>query len=346
VLAANQAVRLVASPAAGKFADGFGARRAALTVSALLAAALSCAYLAVSSFWPVLAVAIMQAAALAPLAPLSDTLVLPAAAPRSGGQGFTYGQVRGVGSAAFIVGTLLAGSAVSHSGISAVVFLSAFLLVGTGAAAASAPLLPSGAAAPLPVAKRGIGTLMRIASYRRLILIAALILGSHAIHDVFAVIRWHAAGVTTAVAGVLWSEQVGAEVFVFLLIGPWLLDRLGVARSAALAATAGVLRWGVMGATAWLPAMALIEPLHGISFALLHLACMRRLMQVVPPALSATALTLYSTGIGLAITLVTLASGPLYGQLGARAFWVMAALCASALPVALRLREDRVDKET
>jgi PPP family 3-phenylpropionic acid transporter len=47
----------------------------------------------------------------------------------------------------------------------------------------------------------------------------------------------------------------------------------------------------------------------------------------VPPALSATALTVYSTlGIGLATTLVTLASGPLYAQLGARAFWVMAVL--------------------
>ena len=131
-----------------------------------------------------------EAAALAPLAPLSDTLVLPTAAPRSGSQGFTYGQVRGVGSAAFIVGTLLSGSAVSHSGIGAIVFLSAFLLVGTGAAAASAPLLPSGAAASLrPAARRGIGTLMRIASYRRLILVAALILGTHATHDVFAVIR-------------------------------------------------------------------------------------------------------------------------------------------------------------
>jgi PPP family 3-phenylpropionic acid transporter len=62
--------------------------------------------------------------------------------------------------------------------------------------------------------------------------------------------------------------------------------------------------------------------------------------------LSATALTLYSTGIGLATALVTLASGPLYAQLGARAFWVMAALCASALPVALSLREDRIEKKT
>jgi PPP family 3-phenylpropionic acid transporter len=344
VLAANTAMRLVAGPTAGKLADGFDACRTVLTVCALLAAALSSAYVTVSSFWPMLVIATMQAATLAPLAPLSDTLVLPAAAPRSSGPGFTYGQVRGIGSAAFIFGTLLSGGLVSHSGINSMVFLSAFLLVSTGAAAASAPLLPSGTAAPLlPGARRGIATLMRASSYRRTILVAALILGSHAMHDSFAMIRWQATGITTAVAGLLWSEQVAAEVFVFLLIGPWLLDRLGMAHAAALAAMAGVLRWGVMGASAWLPAMVLIEPLHGISFALLHLACMRRLVQVVPLGLSATALTVYSTGIGLATTLVTIASGPLYAQWGARAFWVMAVLCASALPVALTLREDRVE---
>jgi PPP family 3-phenylpropionic acid transporter len=107
VLAANTAIRLFAGPTAGKIADGFGACRAVLTVCALLAAALSFAYLTVSSFWPVLVVATMQAVTLAPLAPLSDTLVLPAAAQRSGGPGFTYGQVRGIGSAAFIPALIL-----------------------------------------------------------------------------------------------------------------------------------------------------------------------------------------------------------------------------------------------
>ncbi|HZT19898.1 MAG TPA: MFS transporter, partial [Dongiaceae bacterium] len=244
VLGANTAVRLVAGPAAGQLADALGARRAVLAACALLAAALAPVYLAASSFGPVLAVAVMQAAALAPLAPLSDALVLSAAAPRSGGLGFTYGQVRGVGSAAFILGTVLSGSAVGSFGIGAMVVLSACLLAGTAGCAAAAPLLtPAAAAAPQAAAMRGIGRLLRIASYRRLVLVAALILGSHAMHDSFAVIRWRAAGVTTGVAGLLWSEQVAAEVLVFVLIGPWLVDRLGVARAAALAAVAGVLRW-------------------------------------------------------------------------------------------------------
>jgi PPP family 3-phenylpropionic acid transporter len=75
-----------------------------------------------------------------------------------------------------------------------------------------------------------------------------------------------------------------------------------------------------------------------LSFALLHLACMRRLAEIVPPQLSATALSLYGTvGIGAASAALTLASGALYGATEAGGFWVMAGLCAIALPFARRL---------
>ena len=68
-----------------------------------------------------------------------------------------------------------------------------------------------------------------------------------------------------------------------------------------LAAGAAILRWAVSAETPALPAIAAIQPLHGITFALLHLACLRRLAEIVPPGLSATALTLYGTvGIGAA----------------------------------------------
>jgi hypothetical protein len=61
-------------------------------------------------------------------------------------------------------------------------------------------------------------------------------------------------------------------------------------------------------------------------------------LQIVPPRLSATALTLYGTvGIAAASAALTLASGALYGAVGAGGFWVMAGLCAVALPIARRL---------
>jgi PPP family 3-phenylpropionic acid transporter len=74
-----------------------------------------------------------------------------------------------------------------------------------------------------------------------------------------------------------------------------LLDRLAPAGAAMLAAAAGIVRWAVLAETAWLPALAAVEPLHGLTFALLHLTCMRLLAECVPRHLAATALTLYGT---------------------------------------------------
>src|SRR5207248_4935522 len=123
----------------------------------------------------------------------------------------------------------------------------------------------------------------------------------------FAVIRWSAAGIPAQTASLLWSLSVAAEVIVFLFVGRPLLDRLGPSGAAMLACAAGVVRWAVMAETAWLPAMAAIEPLHGLTFALLHLTCLRLLAESVPHHLAATALTIYgSVGIGVPTALLTL----------------------------------------
>jgi PPP family 3-phenylpropionic acid transporter len=82
-----------------------------------------------------------------------------------------------------------------------------------------------------------------------------------------------------------------------------------------------------------------VQPLHGITFALLHLACMRLLARTVPQGLEGTAQAIYGTvGIGAAAALLTLVSGALYARVGAQGFWVMAALCALALPLTWTLR--------
>jgi PPP family 3-phenylpropionic acid transporter len=182
--------------------------------------------------------------------------------------------------------------------------------------------------------------LLRLAPFRNLVLVAALILGSHAMHDAFAVIRWAAAGISPAAASLLWSESVAAEVLVFFVIGPALVTRLTPAGALALAAMAGMLRWAVMAQTSNAIALALVQPLHGITFALLHLACMRLIGRSVPAGLEGTAQAIYATiGIGSAVALLTVASGALYSRLGSQGFWVMAALCALALPLTRKLRE-------
>jgi hypothetical protein len=77
----------------------------------------------------------------------------------------------------------------------------------------------------------GVGALLRLPLCRRIVLVAALILGSHAMHDSFAVIRLGCRGDRRG-----WSLSVAAEVLVFLFIGRRLLDRFAPAGAAMLAA--------------------------------------------------------------------------------------------------------------
>ena len=350
VLGAGTAVRLVTSPLAGRIGDLIQALRVVLVVCIALAASVTLGYLAAHGFWILLAMSLLHAASLAPITVLADALALGSASPppSSSRQGFEYGWVRGTGSAAFIIGTLLSGQAVSAFGFESIVRLQALLL---GVAAFAAILVPElvhpRTADAVRAPAGGVLTLFRLPMFRNLVIVAALILGSHAMHDAFAVIRWTAAGISPATVSVLWSESVAAEVLVFFIIGPALITRLTPAGALAVAALAGMLRWAVMAQTTDMVALALVQPLHGITFALLHLANMRLLARIVPDGLEGTAQAIYGTvGIGAATALLTLVSGSLYARLGAQGFWVMFALCVVALPLTRKLRQPLIGEST
>jgi PPP family 3-phenylpropionic acid transporter len=184
--------------------------------------------------------------------------------------------------------------------------------------------------------------LLGIKVFRRLMIVASLIGGSHALHAGFEVVRWRAAGLSVSQSSLLWVTSLVAEVVVFLLAGRRLLDRLGPGNAMMLAAGAGIVRWAVTAETAWFPMMALVEPLHGFTFALLHLACMDVIGRSVPSQLAATAQASYATiATGAMYAVVTLAAGPLYEVWGARAFWFMAAMCLLAMPIARTLSSRR-----
>jgi PPP family 3-phenylpropionic acid transporter len=73
----------------------------------------------------------------------------------------------------------------------------------------------------------------------------------------------------------------------------------------ALACGPGVVRWTVAAFTTSPGLLACIQPLHGLTFALFHLAAVR-LMTVAPVRLAATAQAIYGTlSVGLSIALVT-----------------------------------------
>jgi MFS transporter, PPP family, 3-phenylpropionic acid transporter len=337
---AGTAVRLIAGPLVGRVADLTQALRAVLAICALLSAIVALGLLSAPVFVPLLLTSLFHAAALAPTTTLADALALGAAQPRHTRPGFEYGWVRGSGSAVFVIGTLISGQVVDSRGLASIIILQAALLV---AASGAATLVPTPerqepVTATDHIAPVGVVALFGMPVFRRVMLLSALVLGSHAMHDTFAVIRWNAAGVTPTMASALWSESVAAEVLVFFVIGPRLLMRLRPAAVVGIAAAAGVVRWVAVASSTSVMALALVQPLHGLTFAALHLACMRVIPAIVPQHLAATAQAMYALGAGATTALLTVASGWLYAAFGAQGFLVMALLCAAALPLTRGLR--------
>jgi PPP family 3-phenylpropionic acid transporter len=336
VLAAAMLTRLLAGPTVGVFADRAGSLRFALAICTALAAASAAALLSAHSFAWLLCITVFQAACLAPTTSLADALSVNAARPQIAGKEFEYGWLRGSASLAFVLGTLTAGQLISTTDVTPIIWMNLSLLV---LAAASTALLPPALTRPSPFAGGcsvigELGELLRISRFRMMILVTSLIYGSHAMYDAFAVIWWSAAGIKPSAISVLWSEAVAAEVIVFFLIGPPLLDRLGARGAAVLAATAGIVRWSVAGVTTSVLTLSIIQPLHGLTFALLHLASMRMMQALVPARLAGTGQSIYGFGSGCLTVVLTLLSGILYGKFGGLAFLPMAILCTVALALA------------
>src|ERR1700760_1142469 len=335
VLAAGTVVRIVAGPLTGRWADHLDARKQVLSIAAFFSGLIGFAYNLAFGFAPLLTVSMAHAAATASLAPLADALSVAASIE---GRGFQYGWVRGAGSAAFVCGTLVSGQLIDRFGLRSIIVTSSILfLLMTLSAIRLRPPLTANVPAPSNLELGVFATLWKIVAFKRLIVIAFLVIGSHALNDAFAVIQWREAGHSNLSISLLWSEAVVAEVVVFFLLGPWLIARLGLSGAARLSAAAGVLRWSVMASTTAVPALVGVQALRGLTFPLMHLAAMGIIARSVPTRLAATAQTLYGTGaLGIASATLTVASGYLYGLFALRAFWAMAACCGIASLVSRR----------
>ena len=337
LLGLGTVVRLAAGPVAGRVADRLQRLRQVLAAAAVFAGGLAFGLPWVAGFWILLVARLCHEAALTPTTSLADALALGASTSRAAR--FEYGWVRGAASLAFVLGTLVAGQVIGWTTLTSIAWMQGILLLAAAACTVWLPAPGEGTRATAePPSSVAFKELMAIAPFRRMVLIAALVFGSHAMHDAFAVIRWNASGIGPATISVLWSEAVVAEVIVFFLIGPRLVDTLGPRGAAAIASVAAVVRWIVMAFSADPGVLAIVQPLHGLTFALLHLGCMRLMGAAVPHHLAATGQAIYALGPGLLTALLTLSSGMLYASFGANGFLLMAVLPALALPLCYRLK--------
>jgi PPP family 3-phenylpropionic acid transporter len=337
ILGAPMLGRIVTSPLAALWADGFRLRRTPILI---LASAVVAAYVGLQltrGFGPWLCLWFVGASALGAIIPLADVLSLR----RARREGFVFAWPRGVGSLAFIGANVAMGALLTRLSIDIVMVWMVAAAAGMGLAAAFVlPEEPVSDAAPSSRSARfaGLGRLLRDRAFMGAIVSVGLIQSTHAFYYGFSAVTWRAQGLSESLTGLLWGTGVGAEVAFLWFMEP-LRRRLGPLRLLGISGAAAVVRWT---AFAFSPPLWLIWPLqllHGLTFAASYLAGLELVERLTPPESHSAGQTLSSAlSAGVLIGLATMLSGGLYDRFGAYGYLAMSGLALAGLAGLFRLR--------
>jgi len=318
VLAAPIVVRVFSITLAARVADRRDALRATIVVASA-ASVLGYTLVGLAS-GPAAILAAYTVAALVftPVMPLADTYALKGLRQR----GRAYGPVRLWGSAAFILGTFIAGVATDTIPARHLIWL---IVAGYAISAVAATLLapvstsapPAGETQPAP---RG---LLRDPAFLAGVAAASLIQASHAVYYSFSALAWRADGLDgTAIAG-LWALGVIAEIVLFALQGrlPPFITPTALLMVGGLG---GALRWGAMALDPPSVVLPLLQLLHAASFGATHLGALGFVAAKAPAGQGATAQGYLAVALGTTMAVSTGISGMLYAAFGNFAYAAMA----------------------
>ena len=335
VFAAALWAKVAVTPAIGALADRLGGRRAVMVGLAATALGFYVALLPAAGFWPILWLSLAAGVAQSALMPLGDSITLAAVRER----GFDYGRIRVWGSVSFIVAALASGLILAVLPGAAPGNRVLWLVLGGIALLLGACLALPPAGSPLAATARW-AALAGFAANRRFwlfVVSASALQSSHQLYYGFGTLYWRRLGFSAPVIGALWAEGVLAEIALFWL-GGRLTARLGPFGLMALSGIAGIVRWSLAGILPGLPAAAMLQLLHALTFGAAHLGAMMHLSRTVPPDAAASAQTLYAAvSAGLGSGLVMLGAGALYARFGGHAYLFMAGLSALGLAGVARL---------
>jgi PPP family 3-phenylpropionic acid transporter len=344
IAAAPMIVRVAVTPAIAFVADRRGDHRRFLIVLAWsgLAAALVLAQSA--SFWAILLLTLLFAVAASTNMALAEAVAMRGVTRA----GLDYGRMRLWGSLSFIAATFCGGLVVDRLGPPAVVWLMATGVALTAMAAYGldrgfGSIEPGDAPKAAPPAGPRIRLadavgLLRSRLFLTFLLAVGAVQSAHAAFYAFGTLHWLAQGISTGWAGVLWTIGVVVEIGL-MAFSKAAVRRIGAAELIVLGAAASVVRWGAMGLDPPLPALVLLQALHGLTFGATHVGAFYLLAQTVAERHAGTAQALYAaTTAGIAMGGALLLSGQLYAAWGGRTYWAMAALAAVGLAAGLALR--------
>ncbi|WP_158129816.1 3-phenylpropionate MFS transporter [Vibrio fluvialis] len=292
------------------------------------------------SFWLMALATVLFNLCCGPVVPLSDAMANYYAKRKM----LDYGRTRLWGSVAFIAGSTVVGFLVAHYGATMILYTALF---GVFVSLIISLRNPN----PMPVTEHHehaerlkLMSLLREWPVLKFLLLVALIQGSHAAYYSFSSIYWKQAGHSEDVIGYLWSLGVVAEVLVFAfskrLFSGWSLRTLFVIASLGVMA-----RWGMTASTTAIVALVAIQLLHGVTFAMAHIAAIQYIQHAPQNKMVALQALYNAIPLGAVIALMTTLSGWGYEHWGASVFWAMAVMGLLALLVKVEQPQTSVSMQ-
>ncbi|WP_234050391.1 MULTISPECIES: MFS transporter [unclassified Xanthobacter] len=321
--------RLFATPVLGFLSDRVGRPRAVLTTLALMTT-LTTGLLALC----VDPLTIFIAAGLIAISWNPSFALLDSYASRQARAGRAdYGRSRQWGSGAFLVANVLGGVVITATGAGSVVL---WIVLGHLCYLLVSLTLPELPPPPRPAhheqGRERVPLVLALG-----VVAVALVQASHALLYAFASVHWRAEGWSLTTIGLLWATGVAAEIVLFRF-GTRLMGRFGPFQLIVLGGFAALLRFGVM---AFDPPLALLFPLqllHGFTFGATYLGMVEMVARGVSAHRSGSGQSLAAWTVNIFMSAATVASGPLWVAMGAKAFAVSAGLGLLGAVLALALR--------
>ncbi|MDN3683958.1 3-phenylpropionate MFS transporter [Vibrio sinaloensis] len=288
------------------------------------------------SFWLMALATVLYNLCCGPIVPLSDAMANYYARLNK----LDYGRTRLWGSVAFIAGSTVVGFMVSQYGSDMIIYTA---LVGI----LISWLFAMRRINPMPVTQAEEHTerpklmdLLREGPVVKFLILVALIQGSHAAYYSFSSIYWKEAGYSEDIIGYLWSLGVVSEVAIFFALSKRLFFWL-VTESDVRGGGTGLYRslGGLTASTTMIAALVLIQLLHGVTFAIAHIAAIQYIQDSEPRKMVALQALYNAIPLGAFIALMTTLSGWGYEHWGANVFWAMAAMGVLALFIKSRRQQ-------
>jgi PPP family 3-phenylpropionic acid transporter len=192
----------------------------------------------------------------------------------------------------------------------------------------------------IAVARPKLMSLLTDSSVIRFLVLVSLIQGSHAAYYSFSTIYWKGSGHAESTIGYLWSLGVIAEIMVFAF-SKRLFGGMKIQTLFAIASLGVAVRWGLTASTTNLLALVVIQALHGVTFAMAHIAAIQYIQNAQENRMVALQALYNAIPLGGFIALMTALSGWGYEIWGKDIFWAMGAMGVVALFIRVESKKSQ-----